>query len=142
MTKIFLRGKQLKYGKRGLYLDFYPPVVHPETLQQTRREHLRLYIFERPKSETEKDQNKETRMLADSIRSQRQLELQVGRVWIRFNAEPAKGFYRVFPAASRIQKTRLKKHLLRLAIYLQTLKRIFRRNLPFCRCDGKVCKRF
>jgi integrase len=76
MIKVFLREKQLKFGKRGLYLDFYPPVVHPETRKQTRREHLRLYVFEKPKIETEKDHNKETRLLAENIRAQRQLELQ------------------------------------------------------------------
>jgi hypothetical protein len=27
MTKVFLREKKLKNGKRGLYLDFYPPVI-------------------------------------------------------------------------------------------------------------------
>jgi hypothetical protein len=96
MTKVFLREKQLKYGKRGLYLDFYPPVVHPETLQQTQREHLRLYIFERPKSETEKDQNKETRMLADSIRSQRQLELQAGAYGFVLTRNRQKDFIEYF----------------------------------------------
>lgn len=78
MIKVFLREKQLKHGKRGLYLDFYPPVINPETSQQTRREHLRLYIYDRPKTETEKTHNKETKMLGENIRAQRQLELQAG----------------------------------------------------------------
>lgn len=64
------------HGKRGLYLDFYPPIIHPQTQKQTRREHLRLYVFEKPKVETEKEHNKETRMLAENIRAQRQLEFQ------------------------------------------------------------------
>ncbi len=78
MTKVFLREKKLKHGKRGLYLDYYPPIKNPETHKETRREHLRLYIFERPKTETEREHNKETKMLGDSIRSRRQLELQSG----------------------------------------------------------------
>ncbi len=78
MIKVFLREKKLLHGKRGLYLDFYPPITHPETLKQTRREHLRLNIFERPKTETEKEHNKETKMLAENIRAQRQLEFQAG----------------------------------------------------------------
>lgn len=78
MIKIFLRDKKLMHGKRGLYLDFYPPIIHPETNRQTRREHLRLYVFEKPKTETEKEHNKETRMLAENIRAQRQLEFQSG----------------------------------------------------------------
>jgi len=78
MIKVFLREKKLKHGKKGLYLDFYPPIINPERSKQTRREHLRLYVYERPKTETEKDHNKETRLLGENIRSQRQLELQAG----------------------------------------------------------------
>lgn len=78
MIKVFLREKKLKHGKRGLYLDFYPPIVHPETTKPTRREHLRLYVYERPKAETEKNHNKETKLLAENIRAQRQLEFQAG----------------------------------------------------------------
>lgn len=78
MIKVFLREKKLKHGKRGLYLDFYPPVLNPDTRQQTRREHLRLYIFDRPKTETEKNHNKETKLLGENIRAQRQLDLQAG----------------------------------------------------------------
>ena len=61
-----------------MYLDFYPPIPHPETRKLTRREHLKLYIYERPKTETEKDHNKETKILGESIRSQRQLDVQSG----------------------------------------------------------------
>src|SRR5688500_5622901 len=78
MTKVFLREKKLLYGKRGLYLDFYPPITHPETLKETRREHLRLTIFEKPKTEAEKEHNKETKLLAENIRAQRQLAFQAG----------------------------------------------------------------
>ncbi len=48
--KVTLREKKLKHGRRGLYLDFYPPIIHPNTQKQTRREHLRLYIYKRPKT--------------------------------------------------------------------------------------------
>lgn len=78
MIKVFLREKKLLHGKRGLYLDFYPPIVHPETLRSTRREHLRLYVFERPRTETQRDHNKETKLIGENIRSQRQLDLQAG----------------------------------------------------------------
>lgn len=78
MIKVFLREKLLKHGKKGLYLDFYPPIIHPDTFKSTRRQHLRLYVYGRPKTETERDHNKETRLLGENIRSQRQLELQSG----------------------------------------------------------------
>ena len=78
MIKVFLREKKLKHGKKGLYLDFYPPIIHPQTAKPTRREHLRLYLYERPKAETEKNHNKETKLLGENIRAQRQLEFQAG----------------------------------------------------------------
>ena len=49
MTKVKLRTKQISGGKNSLYLDFYPPILSPETGKQSRREHLDLFIF----SETE-----------------------------------------------------------------------------------------
>lgn len=76
MIKVFLREKKLKHGKRSLYLDFYPPIIVDG--KPTRREHLKLYIYERPKTETERDHNKETKMLGEHIRSTRQLDLQAG----------------------------------------------------------------
>lgn len=69
MIKVFLREKKLKHGKRGLYLDFYPPIIVDG--ERTRREHLRLYTYEKPKTETEREHNKETKMLGENIRSQR-----------------------------------------------------------------------
>lgn len=75
-TKVFLREKKLSGGRKSLYLDFYPPITHPETGKPTRREFLRLDVFERPRTEMEKTQNKETRALAENIRAQRQIEIQ------------------------------------------------------------------
>ena len=72
--KVNLREKKLKNGKRSLYLDFYPPIIVDG--KKTRREFLRLYPHEKPKTEEERDFNKETRMLAESLRSKRQLDLQ------------------------------------------------------------------
>jgi len=69
--KVFLREKKLANGRRGLYLDFYPPIPHPETRKPIRREHLKLYIYERPKTEIERDHNKETKILGETISSQR-----------------------------------------------------------------------
>lgn len=61
-----------------MYLDYYPPIVHPETRKPTRREHLRLYVYERPRNEFEKEHNKETRLLGEAVRAERQLDVQSG----------------------------------------------------------------
>lgn len=76
--KVFLREKKMTKGRRSLYLDFYPPILNPETRKPTRREHLKLYIYENPKTELEKAHNKETKLIGEMLRSQRQLEIQSG----------------------------------------------------------------
>jgi integrase len=48
-TKVKLRHKPISGNRQSLYLDFYPPVPHPETGKRTRREFLNLFLF----SETE-----------------------------------------------------------------------------------------
>ncbi|MCW5961035.1 MAG: site-specific integrase [Pyrinomonadaceae bacterium] len=78
MSKVFLREKKISKGRKSLYLDFYPPIVNPDTRRPTRREHLKLYIYDRPKTEIQKEHNKESKMLGESIRSQRQLDIQSG----------------------------------------------------------------
>ncbi len=44
-TKVKLRHKIISKGRKSLYLDFYPPVPHPETGEPTRRQFLGLYLF-------------------------------------------------------------------------------------------------
>ncbi|MCO6149424.1 hypothetical protein [Flavobacterium sp. NRK1] len=48
-TRVTLRSKTLSGGRKSLYLYFYPPVTDPETEILTRREFLKLYIYEKPK---------------------------------------------------------------------------------------------
>lgn len=77
--KVTLREKSLKNGKLSLYLDFYPPILNPETGTKTRREFLGLHIYVHPKTETERAHNKETKMLATHVQAKRQLEIQAGQ---------------------------------------------------------------
>ncbi|HLM62081.1 MAG TPA: hypothetical protein VK308_14840 [Pyrinomonadaceae bacterium] len=58
--KVNLREKKIKNGKRSFYLDFYPAIV--ANGKNTRREFLSLYVYEKPKTELERDHNKETRL--------------------------------------------------------------------------------
>lgn len=74
--KVTLRQKKISKGMISLYLDFYPPLVDPETRKSTRREFLGMQIYEKPKSQIEKQHNKETKIQAESVRSARQLDIQ------------------------------------------------------------------
>lgn len=76
--KVTLREKKLNAGKCSLYLDYYPPILKPETGKPTRREFLSLYLHDRPKTDLERSHNRETRILAENVRARRQLEIQAG----------------------------------------------------------------
>jgi integrase len=76
MVKVSLRKKAIKGNRQSLYLDFYPAIPHPETGLPTRREFLGHYVFTKPKSEADKQYNKDTVALAEAVRSKRQIDLQ------------------------------------------------------------------
>ena len=77
-TKVSLRKKAISGDRQSLYLDFYPEVIHPDTGKPTRREFLGLYLYDKAKTPVEKQQNKDTLQLAESIKAQRQLDIQRG----------------------------------------------------------------
>lgn len=70
-TKVTLREKKIKRGMLSLYLDFYPPIVNPETGKPTRREFLKIHVYEKPKTDYEKDHNKLKRIEANEIWNER-----------------------------------------------------------------------
>ncbi|WP_276499501.1 site-specific integrase [Pontibacter litorisediminis] len=76
MTKVTLRRKPMSKGRHTLYLDYYPPIPHPDTGKLTRREFLRLYVFDKPRNQLDKHHNRETLTLAEHIRAKRQLDVQ------------------------------------------------------------------
>ncbi|MGV3507988.1 MAG: tyrosine-type recombinase/integrase, partial [Sphingobacteriaceae bacterium] len=76
MAKVTLRQKPMSDKRQSLFLDYYPPIKNPETGKLIRKEYLKLFIFDKPKSEFDKRHNKETLFLAESIKAQRQLEIQ------------------------------------------------------------------
>lgn len=68
--KITLRKRPISKGVRySLVLDFSPPLQHPTTGKNIRFHTLGLYLVSRPKSPNERKENRETLLLAESIRS-------------------------------------------------------------------------
>lgn len=53
-TKVKLRQKPISGNRQSLYLDFYPPIAHPETGKLTRREFLNLFLFNEVEFEEQK----------------------------------------------------------------------------------------
>lgn len=73
--KVTLRETVITKNRKSLYLDFYPAFEDLKTGKLKRREVLRMYVIEKPRTKAERDFNKETRAEADKICAQRQVEL-------------------------------------------------------------------
>lgn len=83
-TKVTLRKKKISNGRESLYLDFYPAINNPATGKPTRREFLRLYIFDKPKTQNEKNHNAETIKVAESIKQKRENILNKPEIYTEF----------------------------------------------------------
>src|SRR6218665_2047625 len=89
-TKVTLRQKPISGNRQSLYLDFYPPITHPETNEQTRREFLGMYVSDKPKNPLEKKNNKETLQLAEQIKQKRENELNKPEIYTAYEQERLK----------------------------------------------------
>ena len=85
--RVTLRQKKISKGRKSLYLDFYPPIPHPESGEPTRREFLGLYIFEKPKNPFDKNHNKETIQIAKAIRQKRENILNKPEIYSQYEKE-------------------------------------------------------
>jgi integrase len=89
-TKVKLRTKPISGNRLSLYLDYYPSIINADTRRETRREFLGLYIFDKPKSQVEKQHNKETQTLAEQIRQKRDNQLSKPEIYNEFEREQLK----------------------------------------------------
>ena len=85
--KVKLREKPISKKRKSLYLDFYPPIPNPKTGKPTRREFLKLYIFEKPKNPIDKKHNKETLQLGEQIRQKRENFLNKPEIYTDYEKE-------------------------------------------------------
>ena len=85
--RVTLRMRQLKTGRISLYLDHYPPVIHPESGKITRWEYLDMYLYNPPRDEMEKRHNKDMETLARSIAANRQLDRLAGKFGIKRSSQ-------------------------------------------------------
>lgn len=72
--KVHLRKKKISNGMMSLYLDYFPPVKTSDG-KLTRREFLKKYVYEKPKSKEEKQFNSETLIFAEGIKLERERQL-------------------------------------------------------------------
>lgn len=76
MINVTLRTKKIANNMFSLYLDYYPIIINPKTGKESRREFLKLKIYQKPQTEIETSHNKETLYLAETIRAKRLLQLR------------------------------------------------------------------
>jgi integrase len=74
-TKVTLRKRELPSGKITLYLDFYPPIRNPRTMEMSRREYLGIYLAKNPRTPAERNINAEKLKQTEAIRAQRELSI-------------------------------------------------------------------
>ena len=66
-TKVTVRQRAIRNDRISLYLDYYPAVRNPETMQMSRREYLGIYLYAHPKNEMERAFNNEMLNKAEAI---------------------------------------------------------------------------
>lgn len=96
MANVTLRSKKLANGKLSLYLDFYPEIIHPKTGRPTRREFLKLKIFENAKNELEREHNSTQVQLAEQIRSKRLMDIRNKEYGLKEHMDLDINFYNFF----------------------------------------------
>lgn len=74
-VKVTLRKREYPSGRVALYLDFYPAIRNPRTMQMTRREYLGIYIMKSPRTAADRRNNATKLKQAEAIRAQREISL-------------------------------------------------------------------
>lgn len=89
-TKVTVRQRAIQNNRISLYLDYYPAVRNPETMQMSRREYLGIYIYAHPKNEMEREFNNDMLNKAEAIRCIRVQSLinEEFGFWIRPSRKP------------------------------------------------------
>ena len=67
-TKVTVRQRAIRNNRISLYLDYYPAVRNPETMQMSCREYFGIYIYAHPKNEMEREFNNDMLNKAEAIR--------------------------------------------------------------------------
>lgn len=106
--KVHLRQrKQTKSGSISLYLEIYKgTMTTPEGKVKNLKdyEYLKLYLIDKPKTPAQKDQNAETLKLAESIKSQRIVDIAKGEYGFNNSKKTTVNFIDYFKALTDDRK--------------------------------------
>jgi len=85
--KVSLLKREISKNRFSLYLDFYPEIPNPKTGKPTRREFLKMYLYQNAKNPIEKQHNKETKQIAEQIRQKRENYLNKPEIYTGYEKE-------------------------------------------------------
>ncbi|WP_222931381.1 Arm DNA-binding domain-containing protein [Xanthovirga aplysinae] len=91
--KVTLR-KRNQGGKTSLYLDYYHK-------GKRKTEYLKLYLEPNPKGREQREVNKKTLQLEETIRAQRQIEIQNGTLGFQNNEKLKRSFINYLAVPSK-----------------------------------------
>jgi len=94
---VAIRETKLTKERIRLSLDIYHK-------GKSKFENLQLYLFGKPKTQIEKDHNKRTRVLAESVKAKRVLELQEDRYNVHTGFKSQGSFIEYFKRLTRERK--------------------------------------
>jgi integrase len=144
--KVKLRQKAISKNRQSLYLDFYPEIPHPETGEPTRRDFLKLYLFDKAKSPIDKQHNKETLQLAEQIRQKRENHLNKPEIYTGYELEQKRikelgeqNFIVYFKALADKRKASNHDNWVSAYNYLETFTK---GNLKFADLNERFCNDF
>ena len=144
--KVKLREKAISGNRQSLYLDFYPPIPHPETGEPTRREFLGLYLFDKAKNPIDKQHNKETLQLAEQIRQKKENHLNKPEIYTGYELEQKRikelgeqNFVAYFKTLADKRKASNHDNWVSAYNYLETFTK---GNLKFADLNEKFCNEF
>jgi integrase/recombinase XerD len=143
--KVHLRQrKQTKGGRVSLYLEIYKGSIRTDSgkVKAIREyEYLDLYLVEKPQSITERQSNKETLSLAQSIKAKRELEIKSGKHGFT-RAGSSKADFILFFQSEAEKRGNTKGSLSTWESTLIQLKRFAGSSIPFKSIDVAFCEGF
>jgi integrase/recombinase XerD len=136
--------KQTKGGKVSLYLEIYKGCIKTETGKTKALrdyEYLNLYLIDKPQSVADRQSNKDTLGLAQSIRAKRELEIKSGKHGFT-RTGTSKADFMLFFRAEADKRGKTKGSLSTWESTLIQLNRFAGSSIPFKSVDVAFCEGF
>ena len=69
VSKVSIRKKAITNGRESLYLEFSPSILDMKTMRRVYKEHLHIYLYQKPKNNQQKEYNRKMMERAEGIRA-------------------------------------------------------------------------